>query len=201
MIDPEYLALVEHGADVCVEGAGTRQVGSEGLLHHDPCALGQPGLTQGRHNGPGGTRRDAQVVQAPRVPRLRIQLRLATLDRGSQPSRAVDLGHIAQQRGELVPRSGHDSWAGELVAALLRDSGECSIVERLERGAQDPALRKQARIEQSQQTRQQLAAGEVTRGPEQDDDVRVEVAVNRVLHASNARNGTFRHLCGSTSSG
>ena len=177
VVDAEDLALVEDLVQPVVEPARALEVGAEGLLHHDPRLLDQPGLVELAHDVERRLGRDAQVMQEVDRPAAPGQVGLGGTDRLGERGRAGGLRHVAEQPRELVPLLRGQAAVAELVAGTARDPDELGRVDVLERGADDPRVVDEAGLPEVHETRQQLAPGQVAGGPEQHDDV-------SVLHAA-----------------
>jgi hypothetical protein len=72
----------------------------------------------------------------------------------------------------MVPVLIGDFAPGELVAGRAGVDLVVVVVEVLERGGHDPALREEAGPRQVEQAGKELATGQVPGGPEQNDDMR-----------------------------
>jgi hypothetical protein len=88
-----------------------------------------------------------------------------------------------EQRGEGGPVLGGDLVVAELADRLLGQVDEPVAVEIVDRGADDPQVAEQAGIVQVEQAGQELAAGQVTGRPVEDDRRRV-AHTPRVANAS-----------------
>ena len=166
---------VEHLVQAAVQLPGRREVDPEGLLQHDPAVLDQVGIAQCLHDREGRLRRHAEVVQPAHLP---VPLGLRVGHDAPQSLGALDTGRPAQQLRELGP-GGEILRRPRVVAAELPHRLLGEIDERVsrvlvQRRADDPDVCQQAGLEQVQQTRQQLAAGQVAGGAEQNDGGRVE---------------------------
>ncbi len=171
--------LVEDLVQPRVELLRGRQVGAERLLHDDPGPLDQPGLRQLAYDGQGGLGRHAQVVQPADLPvGLRRELLLGLGDGVGQRLRAVALPHEREPAGEVVP-AGLVERSAELVDALPGELDEPLGVQVVQRRTDDAAVAEQPRLEQVQQTGEQLAASQVAGGSEEHDHVRLFHAPNR----------------------
>ena len=138
-----------------------------------------PASAELAYDGQGGLRRHAQVVQPADLPvGLLRELLLGLGDGVGQRLRAVALPHEREPAGEVVP-AGLVERPAELVDALPGELDEPLGVEVVQRRADDPAVAEQPRLEQVQQTGEQLAASQVAGGSEQHDHVRLFHGANR----------------------
>ena len=157
----------------------TGEVISEGLFHHYPGVVHQVGVAQHGDHGVGGLGWHGQVVQPPRP---RTEQRLGLLHRRRQTVRSATLGHVGQPLREPLPRVGVYRVHSEAVDGRPGEGAELVEADVLHRRAHDPDVRRERRLREVGKTRQQLSLGQVTRRPEQDDDMgcqRVEVTPER----------------------
>ncbi|MEA2587577.1 MAG: hypothetical protein QOH66_504 [Actinomycetota bacterium] len=152
-----------------VEGLGTHQIRAEGLLHDDPRWVNQAGGTQQLHDRARGDRRDAQIMEAPGLP---TQHALGTVDGLRERLRSGVLRNVGKALFEVPYLVLGDAVPSELIAGAANKGPEPFVVERVERGAHDLALRQQTCLMQVEQPWQQLSPRQVTRGAEQDKDMR-----------------------------
>jgi hypothetical protein len=189
VVDPEDLGLVEDRVDRVVQRASGFQVGAERLLDDDP----RPGReARGTEHGHGrfeGPRRDGEVEQPSRCA---TDLLLRPLDRGGRRGGVVGARAGEGERlpeclpglaGRLAGPEPLDRFAGEVAELLVAHSPPGR--------ADDPVLLgQQTDRGEVEQPRQQLARGQVTRRPEQDDDVVLRPGGSR--HSRRCHCGLFR---------
>jgi hypothetical protein len=126
-----------------------------------------PASASVRTGGRGG---HAQVLESSG---FAAQVVLGLADRRRQGDGAARLAHVGQLRVEGRPFVVGER-VGELVAGGAGELAEPFVVDLFERGADDTALRQQAGLRQVEQAGEELATGQVTRGSEEDDDVRLQ---------------------------
>ena len=148
----------------------------------------------------GGARRDAQVVEPPRLP---AEVVLGLLDRGRQRGGAVALRDEPEPVGEgrpilVRPVLVERPVPHELPAGVEGERPEPVVVERVQRRPDDPVLREKAVERQPEQPRQELAPGQVAGAAEEDDDVRVG-RPERTRSAGRRRRGRRRPRPGARS--
>ena len=169
VVDPEDLVLGEDLVQRVVERAGRAQVRAERLLHDHAGTLDEPGLAEHAHDRARGRRRHRQIVQAARVAPDRL---FGAPDRGGQRVRARR--RVAEPRAERPPAVVVDVHAAELVQRLVDVVAKGFLVELVQRGADDPvAVGHQAHVLEVVEAREQLAASQVARRPEQHQHVRL----------------------------
>ena len=164
-----------------------RQVDAERLLHDDPAARDQVGLLEDLHDVQRGLRRHAQVVQPVARPVAARRL-VGLVDDGLQPVGARLPGRPPQPLLELLPVLLLDLVRRELVDRPAGELEERVAVVLVEGGADDLEVAQQPGLEQVQQARQQLALGQVARGPDEDDrDGRCRHAPQRGISTARSR--------------
>ncbi len=166
VVDSEDLLLVEDGVDERVELPRRGEVAAEGLLHDHPRPLPQPGPAKILdHPGRGG-RRQSQIVQQLCV----VKLVAGGRDRGSQLLEAIAGGDEPKRLGEAVPGLALERPPPRTADRLAGELGELLVGEIAARGAdQGEPLRHQAGLEEVEDPRQQLAAGQVPGRSEEHD--------------------------------
>jgi hypothetical protein len=164
VVDAEDAALVEGGVDRGVQRAGRGEVGAERLLEDDAGAPREAGGAEHRDDLAARGRRDGEVEEPPVTG---PELGLGTCDGVGQ--RVVR--HVGERAGEGLPRR-RAAQAARGLDRLARVHAEGLVGQRAARRADDPvATRQQAGLREAEEARQQLAAGEIARAAEQDDDV------------------------------
>jgi hypothetical protein len=86
----------------------------------------------------------------------------------------VRLADVEETRRERVPLVVGHAVVREVVQRAARVGTESVVVEVVERGAHDPALRQQTRLRKVEQPGQELAPGQIAGGAEQHHDVRTQ---------------------------
>ena len=168
VVDPEDLLFGEDFMQLGVQRHGAGQIGAEGLFHDDAAARDETGFGQQPHRRQGGTGRHAQIVHATA---LAGQRKLGRLDRVLQGAGAGRHRDVVQDRGEAGPVGLIHLAAGELIERFSGDPTETVRVESVQRDADDPAAGDETGTAQMEQSRQQLALRQVTRGAHQNDDL------------------------------
>ena len=168
VVDAEDLLLGEDSVDGLVQGLRRREVGAEGLLHDHPRALGQTGVAQ-RADDPGHGRRGNREVDEPVG--LAADLLLGPVDGVREVVGGAGVGgRVGEPRGELVPGLVRRLAAAELVDGHAGERPELVVGERPPRSADDPVpLGEQAGDGEVEEAGDQLALGQVARGPKQHD--------------------------------
>ena len=150
----------------------------------------QVGLLEDLHDVERGLRRHAQVVQPVARPVAAGRL-VGLVDDGLEPVGARLPGRPPEPLLELLPVLLLDLVRRELVDRPAGEVDEGVPVVLVEGGADDLEVAQQPGLEQVQQARQQLALGQVARGPDEDDrDGRCRHAPQRDI--STARSGGRR---------
>jgi hypothetical protein len=170
MIDAEDLLFAEHFVQPAVEFRGALEIRAEGLFHDDARAFHEAGFAEGAHCGQRGVRRHAEVMQAATLTGERL-LRLLhrCLERGG-PARDR---HIIERLREIPPVGvGHLARA-ELLQRGERELAEAIAIDVVEGDSDDAASGDEARRDEVEQARQQLAPREIARCSDQHDDVRI----------------------------
>ena len=111
---------------------------------------------------------------------------LGPIHRRPQRDRAGSQGYVVQGRGEGGPIDLVHLAGGELAECLPCDGPESVDVQVVQRDGNYPAVGDKAGAHQMEQTRQQLAPGQVARGPDQNKDLRLlrADAPRDLLHAT-----------------
>ena len=156
--------------DGSVQGLRRREVRAEGLLHDHPRPLGQTGVAQ-RADDPGHGRRGNREVDEPVG--LAAELVLGPVDGVREVVGGAGVGgRVGEPRGELVPGLVRRLAAAELVDGHAGERPKLVVDERPPRSADDPVpLGEQAGDGEVEEAGDQLALGQVARGPKQHDDV------------------------------
>ena len=169
MVDAEDLVFVEHLVQFDVERHRALEVGPERLLHDHPRPLGETRLVKHPDRGQRRAWRHAEIVDELEAFAERF---LGPMDGLGQSLGALLDRDVIERRVERRPvaRSGR-----VIVMHLGRLAGERPEVVRrdvVERNADDPALRNEARSHEVEKPRQQLALRQVPRRTEQNHDLR-----------------------------
>ena len=141
-------------------------------------SLDQPGLADQPDQAERRLRRDAQVEQQRR---LGPELPRGGVDRAGE-QRRVGVGDVdvAEALREVLALLGAEAAAAEVVAGLQGERPEVVVAHLRAGGADDAERRQQARLAEVQQSREELALGEVPGRAEQHDHVRRHVLVQGV---------------------
>ena len=114
---------------------------------------------------------------------------LGALDGPGQPRRPGRPRDVADAVAKAVPVVVGHLATGELVAGGAGQELVLVVVEILERGGHDPALREETGPRKMEEAGQELTSGQITGGPEQGDHVGGD---GRVVVAGRYRGGTGR---------
>jgi hypothetical protein len=169
VVDPEDALLVEDRVHDRVQRAGGLEVGAERLLHDHARAVGEADLPERLHDPGHRLRRHREVVE-PLDGAAEVVLR-APRRRGELVAGTRVGARIREVLRELPPAVARLQ-AAELLRRLPRERAELVVAERPARGPDHPVPpREQARLEEVVETGEELAAREVARRAEEDDDV------------------------------
>ena len=178
VVDPEDLALAEGGADGLVQRAGRGEVVAERLLDDEPRpgarrvdGVDEPRLAEARGGGADARGRDREVVEP--VPR-EAALGLEGLEARLQVDEALRLAEVAPEveeaRGEGVPVVVVVGRPAELGEGGLQVAAPGVVGVDRAGEADDRRLRGELPLAvELEEGRDELAAREVARAPEDDD--------------------------------
>ena len=170
VVDPKDLFFREHLMQPRIELDGAREVGAERLLHHDARAFRELRVANQPHCCERGARRHAEVVQDAALAR---EVLLRPVDRRVQRLGPRIERHVIETCGERSPVGRVDFAHGRFVERLARALAEPVRVERVERDADDAALRNETGARQVIEARQQLAARKIAGRADEHDDLAV----------------------------
>ena len=171
VIDPVDRRLGKRPMQRGVERLGRREVAAERLLHDEPGRVAVPDARQLRRHRPEQARRDREIEQRTGRRAKRLAQRV------ERPRLQVVAGHVGQSRRELAKTLG----LGAAVSGDALPGPGPQLLDAPGRlGDPDDRDGQVAVAAHVQQRRKNLLVGEVARGPEQDQRVRVRLVHGRV---------------------